>query len=412
MKSIKVFIALTCFFYLILLVTNQKTQAQSAAFRFIAWGDTKAGTYTLSGLSDQAASLSPNFTIYSGDLEVSGFTTDGMNKWKDAMNGKLTNSTTTNSMQGKTFAVRGNHDNEKYNSAVNWQNYFSYSNTAVKVGAVNYSYMSGKDDLIYSFDYGNSHFVGLDAIGDASTLTSAQITWLDSDLTNAEKRSLNNAFIFFHGPIYCAADHCSCTSRSCSLAASVQNLVQIINKHPIVTATFHSHEHLYNYTYLDSSRIPGLTRPIHHFIAGDAGSGPSTVGCSKTYRYDYCMNEHGFLGVDVDGSNITVRFYKQGNTSPVYTKTFSRETATTVPTNILTITPTSIINVTLTPTKTPTPTKTVTPTIAPACKGGCYGSSYTCSRVACGGKACKRLTVSETITQCGWSTGTAYRCCQ
>ena len=62
---------------------------------------------------------------------------------------------------------------------------------------------SSSDNLTYSFDYGNSIFIGLDVPGDIYLLTQAEVDFLDARLTYAENAGLTHAFIYFHGPEYC-----------------------------------------------------------------------------------------------------------------------------------------------------------------------------------------------------------------
>jgi hypothetical protein len=330
------------------LVLIDQNQAQAAApFRFISWADTKSDTDILSALSDQAVGLNPAFTIYEGDLESSGFTSSGMAEWKEAMDGQLTGDSNPNGMFDIVFPVRGNHDDSNTSG---WQAYFDFSQTATRVGATHYANMPGEEDLTYSFEYGNSIFIGVDVPGDAGKITGAQINWIDGQLSDAEGRGLLHAFLYFHGPIYCVDGHCGCSERVCSIDSSVESLITMLNKHPIMSASFHGHEHTYAYTYLDESRIPaeggfeGITDPFHQFVTGDAGAGPKSC---KSNRCDYNMEKHGFVTVDVNGPDVTVSFYSMGNSSPEKVITYSQDgtpgpTATPEPTSTsLPPTPTS-----------------------------------------------------------------------
>ena len=291
-------------------------------FTFVSWADSKGGYQVLSGLSDQATQLSPNFTIYPGDLLPRGFTQDAMNRWKEAMDGGNTGDTSPNGMFDIAFPVRGNHDR---GDALGWQAYFDFQATADQVGATHFINMPGQEDLSYSFDYENAHFIGVDVPGGAPRITSTQIQWIDADLADAEARGLTHAFIYFHGPIYCVDGHCPCTGTVCPINPRVQELIMILNHHPIVSATFHGHEHTHAYTYIDETRIPphgafeGVMRPFHQFVAGSAGV--RTKAC-KANRCDYNMPESGFVTVDVKGPRVTVTFYQLGSMDPVNTIRF------------------------------------------------------------------------------------------
>lgn len=289
--------------------------SSATPFRFIAWADTKTATTSLSNLSDQAVALNAAFTIYPGDL-VSTWSNAAMDTWVKAMNGTLTGDTTSNQMFEKTFPVRGNHEG----STSGFRDYLAakrpIATTAAAVGATNFASMPNKTNEVYSFDYGNSHFVGLDALGDADTLSPAQISWFDQDLTAAESRGLTHAFLFVHGPLYCVDGHCCTTSGTAGICddgdGTIASLIAVINKHPIVTATFHGHEHVYAYVYLDSKRDPLFKHPVHQFHTASAGAGPSS--CASA-RVDWCMAADGLSTVDVIGKTLKVNFYEEKNTT-------------------------------------------------------------------------------------------------
>jgi|GEM_PF-1963532 len=274
------------------------------AFTFVSWGDTKDGTATLSAESTQAKTLNPNFTIYTGDLISSG-TGSGtgantLDNWKNALNGSTNNGTFD-----ITFPVRGNHDTS---TSTTWPTFFNLSGVASRIGATNYSELN--KNATYSFDYGNSHFVGIDVTGDVSTMSAGQIAWLDTDLNHAEARGLIHAFLFWHGPIYAVDDHCC--------AIPPDDLIKVLNKHPIVSATFHGHEHVIAYAHLDGSRVTGdqgtiLTHPFEEFVTG--GGGASLYSC-RSGRSDWCLAANSFATISVSGTSFTVNAYQLGNTTP------------------------------------------------------------------------------------------------
>jgi hypothetical protein len=281
------------------------------AFRFAAWADTKNGTTTLKAESLQLAPLNPVFTLYPGDVCDSGPNQTCFTPWLNAING---GSSPGNGMFNKTFAVRGNHDSS---GASFWINNFDVAGAAARVGATNLSQLN--TDLTYSFDYDNSHFVLIDVpSGGVAGISAAQITWLDNDLKAAANRGLTHAFLSWHGPIYPVANHC------CELNPSLNSM---LNKHPIVSATFHGHEHVVAYTHIDANRIPGVTHEYEQIVSGDAGAGPSTAQDS---RVDWWLgNSHGFTTIDVNGTSFTVNFYKLGTSSPVKTMTFTKSGSST-----------------------------------------------------------------------------------
>jgi hypothetical protein len=278
----------------------------TAPFRFVSWGDTKSGTASLTAQSLQARALNPVFTIYCGDLQEVGFDSASIGTWRSALNGGA-----NNGMFEITFAVRGNHDSLNRSG---WQSYFSFQNVASRIGASHYSELV--TDVTYSFDYGNAHFVGVDVPGDVTLMTQAQLTWIDNDLTQAAGRGLTHAFLFWHGPIYPLGEHC------CS--ASLPAFVDLVNRHPIVSATFHGHEHVLAWVHINSSRYSNVAagHEFEEFVTGDSGA---TGGSCVSGRSDYCdYVDHGFATVDVNGRTFEVRYYAQGNSTPVWHKSFTR----------------------------------------------------------------------------------------
>jgi hypothetical protein len=286
-------------------------RAANTPFRFISWADTQTGVSTLSALSVQAAGLQPAFTLFAGDLEESGFTQAGMDAWKAAMNGGA-----NNGLFERTLPVRGNHDVITGDTA-GWQAYFKTGSIVARVGGTHYSALT--ESLTYSFDYANSHFIGVDVPGRALHITTAEIAWVDRDLKAAEGRGLRHAFIYFHVPIYQVSDD-RCTSRTCPTDANLASFIKVLNKHPIVSATFHGHIHKYAYVHVDHTRIPEITHPFEEFVTGNTGARPSS--CPSPNRFDYCMASYGFVAVEVSESDWTVKFYRQGSNTPANVHTF------------------------------------------------------------------------------------------
>lgn len=293
--------------------TGNPTVPQSEPFRFISWGDTKTNTSVLASLSKQAKPLSPAFTLYMGDLQNYGFDASTIGTWKNALNGNSSNGTFD-----ITFPIRGNHD---YKDLPGWQSYFDLAGNAKRIGAVNYTELV--KDTTYAFDYKNAVFISLDVLGNAELASDSVITFLDTQLTAAEKRGMTHAFVTMHGPIYPVANHNECERRVCATPAAVGKLVNVLNKHPIVSAVFHGHEHIFSYVHMDSTRIPEITNPWEQFITGAAGAGPNL--CDQPFRFDYCGSYHGFATVDVSGKTFTVKIYQQGTTNAVKTYTFTKE---------------------------------------------------------------------------------------
>jgi len=293
------------FAFAIFLGSSGQVLAQ-ASFRFVSWADTRPHLAEFRELSNFALTLNPDFTIYPGDL-VDSVSKLSLTRWWEALDGGK-----GNGMAEITFPVRGNHD---AGSTSTYVSFFDIRGVANRIGAVNYAELN--TDLTYSFDYKNAMFIGVDVLGDGDRITSAQVAWIDRQLTAAESRGLTHAFIFFHGPIYYVANHAS------SIPAK---LIEVINNHPIVSATFHGHEHLTAYVHMDSSRAPKLTHEFEQFVTGAAGMA-GKHDCRASRKVDYCLSDNSFALVDVSGNDFTVSVYRIGKTSPEKVWNFSKSSS-------------------------------------------------------------------------------------
>jgi hypothetical protein len=295
----------------------------STPFTFVAWGDSRGSTsgavntMVLSTLSIQAQGLvpAPDFTLFAGDL-CSSFTStcasSSTSGWEYALNG----GSADNGTSRITFPFRGNHDGD----AALWDSYFVGRHAAVAaIGGTNFNfYPADGPERTYSFDYANSHVVGIDMPGgDISTMTSGQIYWLDSDITAAEARGVTHTFILDHGPIYYVDGHSSTPPVS---------LIDVMNKHNSISATFHGHEHVMAYVHADSAHIPGVTHPWEEFVAGSAGAPRYTCNTSRLKgASDYCDDQaNGFMSVEVNGNTFTVSLYLEGGSVAAKTWTFTK----------------------------------------------------------------------------------------
>jgi hypothetical protein len=292
------------------------SRADVPTFTFISWADTKDGKATLRALSAQSKVFHPLFTMFPGDLEADGFTSTGMAQWMAAMDGG-----TGNGMAGITFPMRGNHD---FDDPAGWQAYFHLSDQASGLKLANFTSLD--DDLTYSFDYSNAHFLAVDVPGNAELITQRQLNFIDQDLGAAEGRGLLHAFLFFHGPVYLVSSHTSCETRVCATPPEIAALIAVLNRHPIVSATFHGHEHLLAYVHMDKTRVPEITRPFEEFISGSAGA--EMYPCNKTYRFDACDSGPGFSVVRVQGHRFTVGLYRLGQAAALRQFSFVKKNFT------------------------------------------------------------------------------------
>lgn len=101
---------------------------------------------------------------------------------------------------------------------------------------------SGLKELIYSFDYKNSHFIMLDTaiFNSFHALGKVQMGWLKEDLEKNQKKPI---FIFGHDPAYPVYSHIGTSLDKYSIQRD--ELWSLFERHK-VRIYFCGHEHLYN----------------------------------------------------------------------------------------------------------------------------------------------------------------------
>jgi 3',5'-cyclic AMP phosphodiesterase CpdA len=289
------------------------------AFSFVSIGDAQGAAERFSTSLEQAASLDPDFMLFTGDLEYDGVLASEMNTMTDVFKNA--------GVFNQTFLVRGNHDDHQPGSAALWEQYFTTTNRPLPAGLSHYVALdAGSTYLSYSFDYGNSRFIAVDAPGQSEMITPAQYAFMDQRLADAEASGLVHAFIIFHGPAYCVeANHCECARRDDSSCTQAE-FIDLVNRHPILSATIHGHEHILGWTHMDGSRISNLTQSYEQLLTSPSG-GVSSNDTLYPARVDYAYPDMadyatGFAMLTVNGRSFTFSLYKTGLAAPVWSRTF------------------------------------------------------------------------------------------
>ncbi len=177
-----------------------------------------------------------------------------------------------------------------------------YNNAGDKLPYIVNKGPKGTEETMYSFDYGNSHFVVLNEYYDGKCdvcvdgdINDPIYKWLKADL---EKTDKTNIFIFGHEPAFVQPDEYSgrLRHRGDSLDKYRKNRDRFwkLLEDEKVIAYFCGHTHNY-------SKI--LVNNVWQIDAGHA-RGAEDKGAPST-----------FLAVDVDGSEVTVTVYRNINDS-------------------------------------------------------------------------------------------------
>jgi hypothetical protein len=155
---------------------------------------------------------------------------------------------------------------------------------------------------VYSFDYGNGHFVmlnndywltsggpasdralGLKILGGNRNgyLMANQLAWLDKDLAAARQRGMRHIFIAAHEPAFPVGGHVGdsmwwngLNDKTIPMGDVVDmrtRFLTIVDRHR-VTAIMFGHEHHYARVVAGPEVDKALTRPITQFVSGGAGA--------------------------------------------------------------------------------------------------------------------------------------------
>jgi hypothetical protein len=153
----------------------------STNFSFLAIGDSRSGMKIWNQVASLANNITPDFTIFSGDIVNNGGSTADWENW--FKNGK------TFIENNLIFHSMGNHDAA---SVPTYQNVFELPKSAPEKGT----------NLYYSFTYGEALFISLNS-EDAGN--EEQYKWLVKTLK--DNADMKWKIIFFHRPFYTIGAH-------------------------------------------------------------------------------------------------------------------------------------------------------------------------------------------------------------
>src|SRR5215216_1654903 len=196
----------------------------ASSFRFAVIGDSGDGSQNQKDVATRLLQVQPDLVVHTGDMVYNEMSynlveTRYFNIYKDLLKSVW------------LAPTMGNHD-VLYNNGKSF--------TDVFVNPPNATY-APEQELYYSFDYGNAHYLVLDNYFSMTTVGSPQYNWLKNDLAN------NNQFwkfVFFHVPAYAS----SSTQSAKNDAATVRNLVPLFEQYN-VDIVFNGHWHYYERMY-------------------------------------------------------------------------------------------------------------------------------------------------------------------
>jgi 3',5'-cyclic-AMP phosphodiesterase len=264
--------------------TNENNQDQKVdSFSFAVLGDTQrfdpdSADGGLQKAVKNIAGKNVDVVMTEGDLlsncDGGAKCEKGLNDWKN----------TLGSLYSKTHEMMGNHDRtggEKADAL--WQKFFDLPQNGPE----------GYKELVYSFDFENSHFVVLNSEKpEEHAVDKSQRDWLDQDLANNKK---DNTFVFYHEPAYPVS---SKIGESLDVNVKDRNALWKTLEDHKVTAVFNGHEHIQSRRKVDG---------IHQFVFGNTDSFDHDLPEAGVADYSYKGEHYGL--VEVKGKEVTVNVY-------------------------------------------------------------------------------------------------------
>ncbi|MCI0744792.1 MAG: metallophosphoesterase [Verrucomicrobia subdivision 3 bacterium] len=223
----------------------------------------------------------------------------------------------------------GNHDTDQLADPLPTIPYYQIFTlpTAGEAGGV----ASGTEDY-YAFDYGNIHFVCLDAMTSARTPGSPMLTWVQNDLNSTTQEWV---IAFWHHPPYSKGSHDSDTSAR---QTEIRQFIVPILESNGVDLVLCGHSHAYERSYLihghyglspsfnDSmKRNPGNGREdedgVYQKPTGAPGEGTVYIVAGSSGKVSggllnhpamvLSLNRLGSLILDIDGHRLDVKFVRE-----------------------------------------------------------------------------------------------------
>ena len=185
---------------------------------------------------------------------------------------------------GSIYAMQGNHDRTGKDKAdAAWNTSFNFPKNGP----------GGFQNLVYSFDREDAHFVVLDSEKPKeNNINDTQRGWLEQDLARNKKP---NTFVFFHEPAYPVG---SKIGESLDVNGKERNdLWNIMARHR-VTAVFSGHEHIFS-----RKNING----VYQFVVGNTDSFNHIPAKPGMAEYSYVGDHYAI--VTVEGKKKTVKLY-------------------------------------------------------------------------------------------------------
>jgi len=261
-------------------------------FSFIVLGDSGWGGPEQAIIAQRLAAEKPTLILHTGDLVymVGNYETYQRNYF---------NSYVATMCSVPFFPCPGNHDYDVSN-ALPYLNIHALPNEGVPIP---------DRGRYYSFDWGNVHFVSIDAhqsLDRAVNSNGPMLRWLDNDLRSTKQFW---RIVYFHYPPYASGQN---TNDIQSMWVR-QYVVPILERHG-VQVVFNGHEHSYQRNYaIRKSSVVDQSIGTNYFTSG--GGGAFLYNAVQTTLVAFAKPEYHYVRAEVQGTRITFRSIKMDGTT-------------------------------------------------------------------------------------------------
>ncbi len=232
-------------------------------FSFIAYGDSRSNPTAHGAVAGNFRRHDPAFILHMGDLVGSGAYREYGREFFEPLDDII--------RYVPIWLARGNHEG----SAVAYKQLFTLP----------------RDELTYSFDYGNAHFACLDSNDFSGQVK--MLEWLEKDLAASKARW---KIVYYHEPTYDFGSHRSRWGR--------EDFAPVFRKHGVdISLSGHSHV----YERFRPMYTPGENdnHPITYFVTGGGGAGLYSVQASKLLASS--SREFHYVLFTIEGDTLTGR---------------------------------------------------------------------------------------------------------
>ena len=266
---------------------------EGAPFAFVVYGDSRSDPLYPLGVPnrfhedvvEQMALHNFDFFLNVGDIVNDGY---DIRLWNIAF-GEVS----LVSSEYAYYPIFGNHDDRNEQSVIGADVYsMLFSNPGDASGSGN--------ELYYSFNYGNAHYVVIDSNADINP-ASVQGQWISEDLETAnDSKDILWKFLFFHHPPYSS----SLVGIGDERSRVTREYIPPIAEEFGVDIVFTGHQHSYERSYKNG---------VYYIVTGNGGALPSFFEApalnpfSQFFEGNPYFNRFGFCIIEITGEYLSLK---------------------------------------------------------------------------------------------------------